>query len=61
MLSMRDIRTALAKRLANPGQREIQPFKVIAEHHKQRCSSTQKRYEKQGIVPIWPRFANPTM
>lgn len=61
MLSMRDIRMALAQRLANPGHREIRPFKVIAEHHKQRWASTQKRYEKQGIVPIWPRFANPTM
>ena len=61
MLSMRDIRTALAQRLANPGQREIRPFKVIAEHQKQRWASTKKRYEKQGIVPVWPRFANPTM
>ena len=61
MLSMRDIRTALAQQLANPGQREIRPFKVIAEHQKQRWASTKNRYEKQGIVPVWPRFANPTM
>ncbi len=61
MLSMRDIRTALAQRLASPAQREIRPFEIIAAHQRQRWTSTQKRYEKQGIVPVWPRFANPTM
>lgn len=61
MLSMRDIRTALAQRLASPDQLDMQPFKVIAAHQHQRWTSTQKRYEKQGIPPVWPRFANPTM
>jgi SRSO17 transposase len=61
MLSVRDIRTALAQRLAHPTQRDIRPFEVIASHHQQRWDSTRKRYEKQGIAPMWPKFANPTM
>lgn len=61
MLSARDIRTALAQLLATPGQQDIRAFEIIADRQAQRWTSTRLRYEKQGISPVWPRFANPTM
>jgi SRSO17 transposase len=61
MLSMRDLRIALAHRLANPDQRDIRPFDVIAAHQRQRWASTQKRYERQDVMPVWPRFGNSIM
>jgi SRSO17 transposase len=61
MLSARDIRTALAQRLAAPGSSDIRAFENIANRQAQRWASTRSRYEKQGIQPTLTRFANSIM
>ena len=61
MLSARDIRTALAQLLTAPGRPDIRAFENIAKRQAQRWASTRSRYEKQGIHPVWTRFANPIM
>lgn len=61
MLSVRDIRTALAHLLANPGSTDLKIFENIANRQRQRWESTRKRYEKQGVPPTWTGFGNPIM
>jgi SRSO17 transposase len=61
LLSARDIRTALAQLLAASGSPDIRTFETIANRQAQRWASTRSRYKKQGIQPVWTRFANPIM
>lgn len=61
ILSARDIRTVLIQLLAAPGRHDIRAFETIAKRQARRWASTRSRYEKQGIQPVWTRFANPIM